>query len=76
MDVPKEIPTGKTEMMVVFSPLPPKNMPGAQSHKNAIDKARGIAKRLGATLKVDTFLQWKQDDIDLEETQYRKRFHS
>lgn len=76
LDIPKEIPTGKAEMTIVFSPLPEKDLPGPGSHKNAIEKARGIAKRLGAALTVDTFLRWKQDDIALEETHYRQRFHA
>ena len=67
LDIPKEIPTGKTEMMIVFYPLPEKNLPNTQSHKNAIEKARGIAKRMGATLTVDTFLRWKHDVLTNEE---------
>jgi sulfur carrier protein ThiS len=41
----------------------------------AIKEGYGIAKRMGTTLTVDKFLQWKQEDIALEETQYRERFH-
>ena len=76
LDIPEEIPTGKTEMTIVFSPLPPETGQGTQRHKNAIDKARGIAKRLGAGLSVDTFLRWKQDELALEETQYRTRVNA
>jgi hypothetical protein len=78
LDIPTEIPTGKTEMMIVFSPLPKtqSGMSNRGSHKNAIEKARGIAKRKGATLTVDKFLRWNEEDIALEEAQYRERFHA
>jgi hypothetical protein len=77
LDIPAEIPTGKTEMMVVFSPLSQMQLEKyRRSHKSAIEKARGIAKRKGATLTVDKFLRWNEEDIALEEAQYRERFHT
>jgi hypothetical protein len=71
VDIPPEIPAGKAEMTIVFAPLPPTIEPGARNFKNAINKARGIAKRSGATLTVETFLRWKQDDKAQEAARYR-----
>jgi hypothetical protein len=73
LDIPGNIPVGKAKVTIVpFAEPPAKPAPNPYE---AIEQAAGFAKKLGSTLTVDKFLRWNEEDIALEEAQYRKRFH-
>jgi hypothetical protein len=49
--------------------------PPRMTAREAIEASRGIAKRLGATLTVDRFLELRHEETKREEAEYRRLFH-
>jgi hypothetical protein len=68
MELPLEIPVGKVKVELTVTPAAPRRL----SHREAIEKCRGIAK---GVLSSDEFLEMRRKDKELEDAQYRKMFH-
>ena len=70
LDLPLELPVGKAKITITSQPE--KTITNAYE---AVEKLRGLAKRMGSTLTVDSFLEMQQEDIRLEEEKYQRLFH-
>jgi len=71
LDLPLELPVGKAK--ITITPQPPEK-PTTNAYE-AVEKLRGIAKRMGSTLTVNSFLEMQREDIRLEEEKYQRLFH-
>jgi hypothetical protein len=63
------------EKFKVEATVPPAPEPSAKNSYEAIERAAGLAKKLGFNLSSDRFLEMKRKEIELEEAQYRRNFH-
>jgi hypothetical protein len=74
LDLPLELPLGKAKVAVTVTPELPrdKETKGRMSHREAIEKCRGIIK---GVLSSDEFLEMRREDERLEEARYRRMFH-
>lgn len=65
IDVPLEVPIGRTRVIIQFPALEPPNP------YEAVERLAGLAKRMGLSLTVDRFLEMRREDVQKEEAEYR-----
>jgi hypothetical protein len=61
IEVPREVPEGRA--VLAFFPV-------ANIYKG--ESLRGLAKKLGSTLTMESFFEMRREDLRLEEERYRK----
>jgi len=69
LDLPPELPVGKARITITSQT----EKYSADAHR-AIKNLRGLAKKMGSTLTVDSFLEMRREDLRLEEEQYQRLF--
>ena len=69
LDLPLELPIGKAKVTVT----PQIESPAVNIHETAT-KLRGLAKKMGSTLTVESFIEMRQEDLRLEEEKFEKFF--
>jgi hypothetical protein len=67
LDLPFTFPVGRAKITIT----PEVDKPGSSTYE-AVESLRGLARKMGSTLTVNRFLEMQQEDLELEETQYRK----
>jgi hypothetical protein len=71
IEVPREIPVGRA--VLTFTPAgearPRRRL--TERQRTAVEKCRGIAK---GVLSSDESLEWRREDLELEEAKYRRIF--
>ena len=69
LDLPPELPLGKAKVTVT----PQIETPSDNAYE-AVEKLRGLAKKMGSTITVERFLEMRQDDLRLEEEKIKRFF--
>ena len=62
LDLPPELPIGKAKVTVT-----PQMEKSSDNAYGTTTKLRGLAKKMGSTLTVESFLEMRQEDLRLEE---------
>jgi hypothetical protein len=75
LEVPSEIPTGRARMALTINPAAEEPEPN-DTYSN-FDAALAEIRELctDSTLTVDSFLEMRRKDLELEEVKYRWMFH-
>ena len=69
LDLPLELPVGKAKITIT-----PQTEKPADNAYETVENLRGLAKKLGSTLTVESFLEMRREDLRLEEAKYQKLF--
>jgi len=69
LDLPPELPAGKAKIIIT-----PQTEKHAANAYETIESLRGLAKKLGSTLTVESFLEMRHEDLRIEEAKYKKLF--
>ncbi|MDR2923223.1 MAG: hypothetical protein LBU85_07775 [Treponema sp.] len=70
LDLPLELPVGKAKITIT----PQVDHPNANAY-GTIENLRGLAKRMGAAVTMENFLEMRREDVRLEEDKYQRLFH-
>ena len=70
LDLPLELPVGKAKITIT----PQTEKPAANAYES-IENLRGLAKKKGSTLTVESFLEMRREDARLEEEKFQRLFH-
>ena len=69
LDLPPELPAGKAKITIT-----PQTEKQAANAYETIESLRGLAKKMGSTLTVESFLEMRHEDLRIEEERYKKLF--
>jgi len=67
LNLPNELPVGKAKITIT-----PQTEKHSADARRTIENLRGLAKRMGSTLTVNSFLEMRREDLRLEEEKYRR----
>jgi len=69
-EVPREVPTGRTSIILQFPDRKREKYKTVEELHASLDRVRAILK--DAPISVDSFLEMRRQDLELEEAKYRR----
>jgi hypothetical protein len=72
LELPPELPVGRARVEVTVMPEPDEAR--RQRFREAIEKCRGLGKRLGSKVTSDDIIKGRREDLALEEAKYQRLY--